>query len=85
MVSEAWFYDDLIGELNVLILVLVEDGLRVNKRPNKIETRSRGVLILVLVEDGLRVLEEVVERAKVTRVLILVLVEDGLRVIQLVP
>ena len=60
----------------VLILVLVEDGLRVfrgvHKRPQP------AVLILVLVEDGLRALVFAIT-LNVFNVLILVLVEDGLR------
>ena len=37
----------------VLILVLVEDGLRVKKYQARLE-KELSVLILVLVEDGLR-------------------------------
>ena len=40
-------------EGDVLILVLVEDGLR-DSTKWKIHSRFRVVLILVLVEDGLR-------------------------------
>ena len=64
----------------VLILVLVEDGLRVVWQTQS-QTSLWNVLILVLVEDGLRVPDkhqfyfEIFEK-----VLILVLVEDGLRV-----
>ena len=43
-----------IGLVAVLILVLVEDGLRV-KYVSEIHGASFTVLILVLVEDGLRV------------------------------
>ena len=60
----------------VLILVLVEDGLRVIIL-NYART-SKSVLILVLVEDGLRGLWQSLENSSIP-VLILVLVEDGLR------
>ncbi len=60
----------------VLILVLVEDGLRVERR--RLLALLYGVLILVLVEDGLRAMGRLlVEYHGI--VLILVLVEDGLR------
>ena len=62
----------------VLILVLVEDGLRV-KKVKSIEVRYSEVLILVLVEDGLRGSSRVKKVTPLTQVLILVLVEDGLR------
>ena len=43
-------------EDTVLILVVVEDGLRVyRQKPVAPEERERPVLILVVVEDGLRV------------------------------
>ncbi len=65
-----------VGVLLVLILVLVEDGLRDNTPFGY--TIDLRVLILVLVEDGLRGLIRLVfEKEKL--VLILVLVEDGLR------
>ena len=62
----------------VLILVVVEDGLR---EVRTIETKAfaRRVLILVVVEDGLRVWQSCHERTPSTSVLILVVVEDGLR------
>ena len=61
---------------NVLILVLVEDGLgeesllHINKQVH--------VLILVLVEDGLGVVIKDQQGGTYQEVLILVLVEDGL-------
>ena len=39
--------------LDVLILVVVEDGLRDNAQKN-FNNMARSVLILVVVEDGLR-------------------------------
>ena len=62
----------------VLILVLVEDGLR-ESECNVYDTRIEAVLILVLVEDGLRAAPQVLAGACACGVLILVLVEDGLR------
>ena len=59
----------------VLILVLVEDGLRGNLMTRR--TSPTLVLILVLVEDGFRA--AILRGAKIELVLILVLVEDGLR------
>ena len=64
--------------IKVLILVLVEDGLR--EEYERRETRRfRKVLILVLVEDCLRVDRIIVLHDKKIVVLILVLVEDCLR------
>ena len=63
---------------DVLILVLVEDGLRV-VFPSMEDALVKWVLILVLVEDGLRVCHSV-SQGGICLVLILVLVEDGLRV-----
>ena len=60
----------------VLILVLVEDGLRVPLFPPI--SLFLPVLILVLVEDGLRDTTSI-RMALRSIVLILVLVEDGLR------
>ena len=53
MVSEYIYYrcEELLEQ--VLILVLVEDGLR-GEGPNGIRSLLGDVLILVLVEDGLR-------------------------------
>ena len=62
----------------VLILVLVEDGLR-DQQLNNLKNNRDIVLILVLVEDGLRALEHFFYDAMGDTVLILVLVEDGLR------
>ncbi len=53
MVSEDFRRDRTICLYTVLILVLVEDGLRVNVLLN--ESWRQEVLILVVVEDGLRV------------------------------
>ena len=61
----------------VLILVLVEDGLRAVEIIT-LERDGDDVLILVLVEDGLRVLL-LWQQELYRNVLILVLVEDGLR------
>ena len=55
MVSEAAELSAILrGAKIVLILVLVEDGLRV-ATIERISTWNQNVLILVLVEDGLRV------------------------------
>ena len=64
--------------MRVLILVVVEDGLRVQMLSND---DKRIVLILVVVEDGLRDLWQTTQTLSTT-VLILVVVEDGLRVIK---
>ena len=80
--------EDGLGELykdskldvikNVLILVLVEDGLGAVW---DVQVRRFGtVLILVLVEDGLGAHQQWKQILHSTRVLILVLVEDGLGV-----
>ena len=61
----------------VLILVVVEDGLRVSKE-DLITLLKANVLILVVVEDGLRGSKDYSRTYQV--VLILVVVEDGLRV-----
>ena len=67
------------GLERVLILVLMEDGLRDN---NKIfgMKNEKAVLILVLMEDGLRVMTTLTLLQSHLKVLILVLMEDGLRV-----
>ena len=62
----------------VLILVLVEDGLRAI-RSGSADFGAAEVLILVLVEDGLRVNKWMLFLIVFCLVLILVLVEDGLR------
>ena len=59
----------------VLILVVMEDGLRREILHRK-KTCGKAVLILVVMEDGLRPKEETTERISV---LILVVMEDGLR------
>mgnify|MGYP003479205018 CR=1 FL=1 len=61
----------------VLILVLMEDGLRVCEESLLILTEN--VLILVLMEDGLRDPIPAVALQEIVNVLILVLMEDGLR------
>ena len=61
----------------VLILVLVEDGLREGQ--TDLFGSKASVLILVLVEDGLRADGVRMKTNKNCNVLILVLVEDGLR------
>ena len=61
----------------VLILVVVEDGLREGTVVGCVKIK-RSVLILVVVEDGLRGLILLPE-GRVIFVLILVVVEDGLR------
>ncbi len=55
MVCEPWRYCWNQGGQIVLILVLMEDGLR-EEKDNVLEETLRTVLILVLMEDGLRVL-----------------------------
>ena len=52
MVSEAAVPDEGCSSRSVLILVLVEDGLR--DVPIQAYRLTSSVLILVLVEDGLR-------------------------------
>ena len=76
MVSEFCFifYCDELRA--VLILVLMEDGLREYWK-SICEDFAKKVLILVLMEDGLRDIEEDTEEPY--DVLILVLMEDGLR------
>ena len=64
----------------VLILVVVEDGLRGIIRT--VYPIVIGVLILVVVEDGLRV-KGILLYFTLIYVLILVVVEDGLRVTQI--
>ncbi len=77
MVSELMKTQTMYIEVNVLILVLVEDGLGVSN--NMIILRQKEyVLILVLVEDGLGVGCIWDDQDTVLIVLILVLVEDGL-------
>ena len=63
--------------MGVLILVLVEDGLR--EQSLFYLNNVLKVLILVLVEDGLREKVVIVQEVSQDGVLILVLVEDGLR------
>ena len=53
MVSEPWFKSFKEYVNSVLILVLVEDGLREHKDGTQ-KYFGVSVLILVLVEDGLR-------------------------------
>ncbi len=60
----------------VLILVLMEDGLRLKKHLTMGKVKT--VLILVLMEDGLRHSSFPAKR-QTRSVLILVLMEDGLR------
>ena len=62
----------------VLILVFVEDGLRLLPTMTKPMT-SQMVLILVFVEDGLRPTDANGSASDGYAVLILVFVEDGLR------
>ena len=62
---------------NVLILVLMEDTLRVD---NVLHIgKSSDVLILVLMEDTLRAAAKAAGRTDCVAVLILVLMEDTLR------
>ena len=63
----------------VLILVLMEDGLRVDNLVKPDEVYLPDVLILVLMEDGLREMRQKLILIYIM-VLILVLMEDGLRV-----
>ncbi len=65
------------GEL-VLILVLMEDGLR-ERRASSFLMKECFVLILVLMEDGLREFQSNWVWNQLQFVLILVLMEDGLR------
>ena len=53
MVSENWTASSRVKKVTVLILVLVEDGLRDQVTRGERDA-SLQVLILVLVEDGLR-------------------------------
>ena len=78
MVCEASNFIKNVRENNtVLILVLMEDGLRVSAMVD-ISLRGTSVLILVLMEDGLR--DRNVSSSNIqVLVLILVLMEDGLR------
>ena len=77
MVSEIFQKVLKMLQKNVLILVLVEDGLGV-PLPRKVATSLTPVLILVLVEDGLGGAHKTPDWNGIERVLILVLVEDGL-------
>ena len=81
MVCESYQeLDNKFKQVDVLILVLVEDGLRDSGRTSFCR-KNRDVLILVLVEDGLR--EWLAQFSALDFiVLILVLVEDGLRELQ---
>ena len=63
----------------VLILVVVEDGLRAVTADDK-ELFNDVVLILVVVEDGLRGCVDLNQKKR-RNVLILVVMEDGLRAI----
>ena len=62
----------------VLILVLMEDGLRGVNKDLSLLIKLLQVLILVLMEDGLREKNKIMIGYKAF-VLILVLMEDGLR------
>ncbi len=64
----------------VLILVLMEDGLRARKQIQQ-DRCMCIVLILVLMEDGLRDTVYSMTPYRYRVVLILVLMEDGLRVL----
>ena len=64
---------------DVLILVLMEDALRVTHKLVMLKWLQM-VLILVLMEDALRALSEKPYGGDFTKVLILVLMEDALRV-----
>ena len=65
-----------VDEESVLILVVMEDGLR----PNQIVFNDLiHVLILVVMEDGLRQIFGMSKRDFNIKVLILVVMEDGLR------
>ncbi len=64
----------------VLILVLMEDGLRA-ATIKPIAYEDLIVLILVLMEDGLRVGDGKMMSTSFYAVLILVLMEDGLRAV----
>ena len=77
MVSEYRCEELLEQGIAVLILVVVEDGLRVWQLQLSLERKLR-VLILVVVEDGLRARYTKTPNAE-KEVLILVVVEDGLR------
>ena len=55
----------MLKQKDVLILVLVEDGL--GGTQTQIFGAEEGVLILVLVEDGLGVLEKLPEETKLIR------------------
>ncbi len=53
MVCEQFFSDGMLYAFRVLILVLMEDGLR-EFQSNWVWNQLQFVLILVLMEDGLR-------------------------------
>ena len=74
--ATPFFHSRLIAQLCVIILVLLEYGLRLAKACLK--GFIRGVLILILLEYGLRPLR-VGRKALKDRVLILILLEYGLR------
>ena len=59
MVSELCIKQTYCPKGYVLILVLVEDGLRDNKKNKAMNNQELKVLILVLVEDGLRVWDRI--------------------------
>ena len=63
------------GDIRVLILIVVEDGLVLDKV--NAELKKLDVLILIVVEDGLVQDFELVPQ-KFINVLILIVVEDGL-------
>ena len=65
---------------DVLILVVVEDGLRDRFKYSK--CKDDLVFILVVVEDGLREYDHLYAVVMLDTVLILVVVEDGLRVLR---
>ena len=77
MVSEPLKAEQKERIKGVLILVVMEDGLRDTPKV-KILDYAKWVLILVVMEDGLRG-ESVLLLVMLFQVLILVVMEDGLR------
>ncbi len=78
MVCEREFNLSPITTILVLILVLMEYGLRVGGQ-TAVKGECNGVLILVLMEYGLRVGGQTAVKGECNGVLILVLMEYGLR------
>ena len=76
MVSYLWVLKLILSRLNVLILIVVEDGLVL--KCQQVKNWKRCVLILIVVEDGLVPIGNKVELKVKTPVLILIVVEDGL-------